>query len=150
MSKEGRAGLVAVKGSEVFTDGEWLKVGEFVFYDEAGEEIGRGSYKDGLEDGPWTQTYDDGCTGAGNFQDGRQAGPWKTFHKNGSLQDSGSYERGMREGTWLSYRKDGFKLREAEYAKGALNGRVTWYGKDGVTVDKSRSGIYEDGQLNGK
>ncbi len=123
MAKEGRAGLVAVEGTEVFSDGEWRKQGEFVFYDEGGEEIGRGSYKDGLEDGPWKQKYSDGCTGVGNFRGGSQSGPWKTFHKNGKLQDSGSYDAGMREGTWLSFRKDGSKLREAEYLNGALNGQ---------------------------
>ncbi len=146
MSREGRAGLVSVQGSEVFRDGEWVKHGEFVFYDDGGEEISRGSYKNGLEDGPWTQKYEDGCTGVGSFQDGTQSGPWKTFHRNGSLQDSGSYERGMRTGTWLSFRKDGTKLREAQYKDGVLNGQVTWYAKDGVTVDKNRSGVYVNGR----
>lgn len=148
MTQEGRSGLVAVKGMETFSDGEWRKEGEFVFYDDAGEEIGRGHYKRGLEEGPWRQKYDDDCTGVGSFKDGSPNGPWKTFHPNGKLQDSGSYDRGLREGIWLSYRDDGTKLREAQYVSGALNGQVTWYAKDGVTVDKNRTGIYADGQLN--
>ena len=147
LTKEGRAGLASVIGTEIFRDGEWLKHGEFVFYDDGGDEIGRGHYKDGLEDGPWTRKYEDGCTGLGSFKEGRQSGLWQTFHRNGSLQDTGNYERGRRTGTWLSYRDDRTKLREAQYEDGVLNGQVTWFAEDGATVDKNRSGIYRDGEL---
>lgn len=146
LRKEGRAGLVSVEGAEQFQDGEWRKHGKFVFYDDSGEEISRGAYKNGLEDGPWTQRYEDGCRGVGAYAEGLREGPWRTFHRNGNLQDKGEYEAGLRTGLWLSYRDDGSKLREAEYSGGKLNGRVTYFKKDGRTVEPARSGTYEDGE----
>lgn len=146
--KESRAGIVTLKGAERFTDGEWLKHGETIFYDDDGDEIARGHYLRGVEDGPWTQLYDDGCRGAGSFKEGLRDGPWETFHKNGVLQDTGSYEKHERIGNWVSYRPDGTPLRQGKYTSGKLNGQVTWYLKDGKSIDKNRSGVYEDGVLN--
>ncbi|QDV06831.1 MORN repeat variant [Planctomycetes bacterium Poly30] len=146
LRKEGRAGLVSVEGRERFVDGEWQKHGEFVFFDDGGEEIARGFYENGLEQGDWTQSYEDGCRGVGAFEKGQRSGPWQTFHRNGKLQDQGVYEDGLRTGTWVSYRDDGTKLREAEYSAGKLNGRVTYFKKDGRTIEPARSGVYEDGE----
>lgn len=147
MRKEGRVGLTSAEGTERFLDGKWQKHGEFVFYDEAGEEISRGLYRNGLEDGPWTQLYEDGCRGVGSFKEGWRQGAWQSFHPNGKLQDQGGYERGQRTGPWVSYRDDGSKLREAEYVKGKLNGRVRYFKKDGRSVEPERSGVYKEGEL---
>ena len=127
-SKTSRAGVVSVEGTEIFQDGEWVKHGAFVFYDDAGDEIARGSYKDGLEDGPWRITYEeDGATGVGSYLDGSRTGLWQTFHSNGKLQDTGEYERGLRTGLWISYKRDGTKLREARYEGGEVVGEPVWF-----------------------
>ncbi|MEM8709706.1 MAG: hypothetical protein AAGG01_02040 [Planctomycetota bacterium] len=145
--REGRAGLIVVEGSEVFEGGEWLKHGPFVFRDELGEEISRGRYVKGLEDGPWTQRYEDGSKGVGAFVNGEREGRWQTFHPNGKLQDTGAYQRGLRTGTWVSLRDDGTRLRSAEYVEGKKEGQVTWYLKDGTTVNRKRSGLYRNDKL---
>lgn len=145
--REGRAGLVIVEGSEIFQGGEWLKQGNFIFRDELGEEIAKGAYEAGLEEGPWQQRYEDGSTGVGSFKAGEREGMWRTFHKNGKLQDTGLYSEGLRTGRWASLRPDGTRLREAEYVAGKKEGPVTWYLKDGTTVDKNRSGTYKNDEL---
>lgn len=146
-TREGRAGLIIVEGSEVFREGKWVKHGPFVFRDELGEEISRGTYVNGLEDGPWTQRYEDGSRGVGSFVNGEREGQWRTFHPNGKLQDAGEYSKGMRTGRWVSLRDDGTRLRTAEYVDGKKEGKVTWYRKDGATVDAKRSGVYRDDEL---
>ena len=77
-----------------------------------------GSYENGLETGPWSETYEDGSKGRGNYADGSRTGEWKTFHPNGAEQDSGAYDRGLRTGPWISRRPDGTLLREARYREG--------------------------------
>ncbi|MEM9803006.1 MAG: hypothetical protein AAGA20_21965 [Planctomycetota bacterium] len=137
---------VFVEGTERYSDGAWRKHGSFVFRDERGSVLAAGAYVDGLESGPWEETYDDGSTGRGAYRDGQRSGAWETFHSSGSSQDRGRYENGLRSGTWISRRDDGSLLREAEYARGALDGRVVWYGPDGRTIDVERSGVYRDGE----
>lgn len=144
--REGRAGIVTLEGAEVFSDGEWRKHGEFVFRDDRGEEIGRGRYVKGREEGPWTQRFEDGSYGEGEFSDGTRVGEWRYFHRNEALQDVGRYDRGFRTGTWRSFRSDGTKLRVAEYLEGELHGQVTWYLPDGETIDRSKSGEYRKGE----
>lgn len=146
LREEGRAGIVTVEGRERFSDGEWRKHGSFVFRDDRGEVTTTGSYENGLETGPWSETYEDGSKGRGNYADGSRTGEWKTFHPNGAEQDSGAYDRGLRTGPWISRRPDGTLLREARYREGELNGEVVWYGPDGRTWEPQRSGIYEDGE----
>lgn len=141
-----RAGIVTVKGTERFTDGEWLKHGAFTFYGDRGEVLTTGQYKDGLESGTWTETYEDRCTGRGAYVEGLRSGPWQTFHAKGMPQDSGEYKRGLRTGLWLSYRRDGTKLREAEYRNGQENGRVVYFGPQGRLVNHELSGTYKDGE----
>lgn len=144
---DGRAGVVRMEGTEVFLDGEWRKHGAFTFRNENGDVTDEGRYANGLETGPWRQVYADGSVGRGSFFEGERVGPWDTFHPNGKAQDSGEYVAGMREGPWTSRRADGTLLREAVYEDGVLNGLVTWYLEDGRTVDATRSGVYEDGEL---
>ncbi len=146
LRKEGRAGILMIEGTERFHDGEWLKHGDFVFRDDRDEVISRGRYVDGFEDGPWTQTYEDGGKGQGSFTEGRRSGEWVTFHRNGSQQDKGRYVRGQRVGSWTSFRADKSLLRVAEYKAGKLEGLVVWYEADGKTVDTERSGTYRKGE----
>lgn len=143
----GRNGILTAVGEERFEDGEWRKHGEFIFRDERGEEISRGSYAAGLETGPWTQTYEDGSRGEGAFLEGRRTGEWRTFFPGGAAQDSGRYLDGRRTGEWESRRRDGTLLRRAMYVDGVENGPVTYFQEDGRTVDRQRTGIYRDGEL---
>jgi len=143
---ENRAKIITVKGAERFVDGEWQKFGPFFFYDDHGDVIASGSYKDGLESGPWNETYGDRCTGRGIYLEGFRSGPWQTFHAKGMPQDSGDYELGLRTGLWLSYRRNGTKLREAQYKEGQENGRVVYFGPEGRIVNHELSGTFEDGE----
>ena len=143
----GRNGVLTAEGTERFEDGEWHKHGPFIFRDERGEEISRGSYAAGLETGRWTQIYEDGSRGEGEFQEGRRTGEWRTFFPGGAAQDSGRYKEGRRTGEWESRRQDGTLLRRAMYVDGVENGPVTYFLGDGRTVDRSRTGIYRDGEL---
>ncbi len=139
MLREGRAGIVVLEGTEAFSDGEWRKHGDFIFRDDRGSEIARGSYIDGLEEGAWSQTLEDGSRAQGQMSKGSKTGEWRYLHANGTAQDVGHYDRGLRTGVWLSFRSDGTKLREGVYENGELKGEATFYLPDGKTVDRARS-----------
>lgn len=143
---ESRAGIVTLKGGELYADGEWVKHGAFTFYDDRGDILATGHYANGLESGPWVETYEDRCTGRGMYVEGQRSGAWQTFHPKGMPQDSGVYDRGLRTGLWLSYRRNGTKLREAEYRNGQENGRVVCFGPEGRVVNHELSGTYKNGE----
>lgn len=147
LSQRGKNNVLTAEGVEEFVDGEWRKHGPFTFRNERGEVISEGSYKMGLEDGPWIQTYADGARGKGSFVAGKRSGRWDTFFANGAPQDSGTYTDGRRSGQWTSRRSDGTLLRKATFVDGELNGPTTYFLPDGQSVDTARTGIYRDGEL---
>lgn len=111
------SGVVRAVGEEVFHDGKWLKEGEFVFYDEDGDESDRGAYLHGRETGAWRQRYDDGSTGSGEFVDGKRHGPWTIWHKNGHKAEQGQYVEGERVGLWKRWSPADEPRSDLDYSK---------------------------------
>lgn len=109
------SGVVRTVGVEVFHDGAWQKRGEFVFFDEDGDESHRGSYVDGLESGAWTERYEDGVTGRGEYVRGQRHGEWTLLHPNGKLAEKGRYEAGKRVGAWKAWSPAGEPRPERTY-----------------------------------
>jgi hypothetical protein len=107
LEKTWPSGVVRARGTEVFHDGEWVKHGEVVFFDEDGDESHRGPFEHGLESGVWHERYPDGGSGRGTYRAGKRHGPWTYTHANGRLAQQGVYVDGERDGVWKSWSPSG-------------------------------------------
>ncbi len=143
-SRGGRDPVVRTRGQEVVRGGEWVKEGEFVFFDEHGREVGRGPYKDGREHGPWVQVRSGGAKEWGSFASGLREGRWTYAYPNGKVHEEGAYVEGERHGQWTRWYKDGTLAAELMYRKGELHGLCRYLNPDG-TEDALRSGRYAEG-----
>jgi hypothetical protein len=78
------SGVVRTRGTEAYFDGKWRSHGEFVYFDEDGDETHRGAFERGLETGPWTERGADGSLGKGVYLEGERHGPWRTSTRTAS------------------------------------------------------------------
>ncbi|MEZ4937741.1 MAG: hypothetical protein R2799_09140 [Crocinitomicaceae bacterium] len=126
-----------VKKQEYFRKG--VSEGEYVEYDHEGNEIIKGAFLGGKEDGLWVYQYNDHYS-KGNYADGDRDGKWveiylktgrtrfegeysygvpkgrhKAFYPNGKMKYFGKYKSGKRHGTWRFYREDGSVAMEILY-----------------------------------
>ncbi len=142
----GAAPLVRVRGQEVAQDGKWMREGQFVYYDKQGREVARGTFRRGLEHGPWEEREEGtGFLGRGEYRDGLRVGEWNYFHSSGEREARGGYVEGKREGVWTLWYKHGQTAAELTYRDGELNGPARYWEEDGG-VNAQRSGDYEDGK----
>lgn len=124
----------------------------------------KGSYRQGLRDGPATFTNADGkVTMEGNYRAdtseackkdppksgtppiskpencGKKEGKWKFYSEEGKLISEGDYKNGKRNGSWVQYYKTGEKAAEGNRSwehKGFKKGQWTFYNKDGSKIGK--------------
>ncbi|MEI6575752.1 MAG: hypothetical protein WCO63_06185 [Bacteroidota bacterium] len=125
--------------------------GLMVEYGEDAKVIVKGSYIDGLEQGPWIFDYRDHKE-QGNYVNGMRDGEWKYYYDNdklefsghfvedqpdghhvyywynGNRKDEGSYVMGQKQGDWISFNEDGSIFLVVTYK----NGMETRY--DGVKI----------------
>jgi antitoxin component YwqK of YwqJK toxin-antitoxin module len=140
-----RAPIVRVRGREVVKAGDWVKEGQFVFYDRDGREVGRGGYSDGLEHGPWVQTEESSHVAKGSFRMGRREGPWAYTFSSGQQQEEGTYVSGQRTGLWQRWYEDGTLAEECTYREGKRHGECRFFGPQG-SQDELLSGRYKMGE----
>lgn len=115
LEKTWQNGVVRIRATEIFHDGEWVKHGPAVFFDEDGDESHRGEYDHGLESGVWTERNDDGGTGRGPYRAGKRHGAWTYMHANGRLAEEGQYVDGRRDGIWKAWAPSGAALPDKLY-----------------------------------
>ena len=115
-----------------------LKLGDLVLRDSiyfkkctdvpfSGEVTGRqqGSFKNGKEEGPWVNYWDNGQLRLkGDYKNGTSDGPWVTYYENGQLRSKGDFKNGTQEGPWVCYKRDG-----------TVDEEITGTYKDGVKVE---------------
>ena len=115
-----------------------LKLGDLVLRDSiyfkkftdvpfTGEVTGseQGSFKNGKEEGPWVNYWDNGQLRLkGDYRDRGREGPWVSYWENGQLEMKGDYKNGKTEGPWVGYNEDG-----------TVNKGNTGTYKNGVKVD---------------
>lgn len=81
--------------------------GGFETYYPNGQLFEKGSYSNGLEDGPYERYYESGQLSVkGGFSDGLWDGPWESYAADGQLQARGSYADGERCGRWIEGGED--------------------------------------------
>lgn len=114
----------------------------------------RGSYRNGLRDGPAQMLGSDGAIVAeGRFAAdlspectanppegkkencGKRTGQWKFYHAGGRLAMTGSYNpaTGRRSGVWTEYYRSGEKMAEGPRDH-TRNGRWTFYARNGQLI----------------
>lgn len=96
--------------------------GETIEYDEAENEVVKGQYVDGLEEGTWTYNL-------------------------GDIYQSGTFRSGMRNGMWITKSKDGTLLFKGEFIDDNPNGRHLWFWDNGKIKDDA---TYLMGQRHGE
>lgn len=144
-ARSGQEPVLRMRGQEAVVDGEWVKSGEFLFYDERGNLRASGSYQEGLEHGPWAQFEPDGDVGRGQFRSGRREGQWTYSYPNGQLQEEGGYVGSVRKGFWTRWHENGQVRAEVMYQDGKLHGTCRYWLSDG-REDVHLSGRYEAGE----
>jgi antitoxin component YwqK of YwqJK toxin-antitoxin module len=134
------SGVVRTRGTEAYFDGKWRSHGEFVYFDEDGDETHRGAFERGLETGPWTERGADGSLGKGVYLEGERHGPWAYFHANGKYAERGSYERGKRVGEWVRFHPNQREERRGHYRDGVKVGVWQFWSHDGEPLPEKDFG----------
>ena len=89
-------------------------------------------------------TYDNGQNKLkGSYKDGRQNGLWTEWYANGQKQLEGTFEEGEGEVTYWS--EGGIKDSSGSWENGTRSGlwRISWYDNDQVKAEK----IFNNGNL---
>lgn len=134
--------------------------GTMTEFDEAGKEISRGEYIEGLENGDWFVEVGDSRID-GKYSDGMRNGLWKYYYippppvsgktlrfegrfiddnpdgdhtwywDNGKVKDQGRYVVGRKEGDWVSYDYEGLPFVTVTFK----DGKEVRY--DGIKIDNT-------------
>jgi len=70
----------------------------------------------------------------GNWKDGKQDGLWTEWHENGQKQSETNYKDGKQDGLWLGWHENGQKAYEANFKDGEKVSAKYWISK-GEPVD---------------
>ena len=116
--------------------------GDIVEYDTAGNEVLRGQYLDGLEDGEWFLQIGE-YREEGSFVDGLRHGVWvHHYTSNGKKSFEGDFIEGEANGKHVYYYDNGRKMLEGKYEFGLKQGDWKRFDRDGLILLTIR---YKDG-----
>lgn len=133
----------SIRRIENFRNGK--EDGDIVEYDTLGNEILKGYFVDGLEDGEWVLDMGD-YREVGSFIEGLKQGEWKHYYiSSNKLRFKGNFVEGFADGKHTFYYESGKKMLEGKYQMGDKQGEWKRYNEDGLlflTID------YKDGRDN--
>jgi antitoxin component YwqK of YwqJK toxin-antitoxin module len=127
---------------EVTTDqnGSYILHGAWSMWDEGGNLIGSGQYRNNQRYGTWTRTHS-----------GKDAAlfsemPYKEF--TAPFTSQATFQDGRLHGKWIISDSEGHKISEWQYANGVLHGLCIWYYPSGKVMKEVvfRNGL-ADGYL---
>ena len=107
-----------------------LYEGVVVSFNEKGDTLFLGKYKEGMEDGRF-KYVNDSVIEESFYIEGQRFGDWKTFYANGQLKMSAHFENDLQEGKTFFYWENGRKKMEYNYVNGLLNGYAFSYDEEG-------------------
>lgn len=110
-----------------------IKVGEWLFYDEWGNLVVKGNYKNNQADGLWEFHW-------------AFTMPEKIGADDYLIKSVGNYSNGIKVGKWISYYENGKVFREYNFVEGKKSGTTI---KEGV-LSGSYIMFYENGNLMSK
>ena len=86
---------------------------------ENGQKLGEGGYKDGKQDGLWTEWHENGQKGSeGSWKDGKMDGVYRAWHENGLKKMEINWKDGKPNGLWVNWHSNGQKKDEANVKGG--------------------------------
>ncbi len=120
-------------------EGRWHKKGEqhaysgdFIETNKKGAVVGKGTFTDGVADGPRIMYYDNGNKELErSYKNGTMDGIAREYYKNGVLKQECMMVDGEIEGTAVMYYETGEKQYELNFRKGVKQGDYFEYAKDG-------------------
>lgn len=133
-------------------DGSYYKNGFYKHFHRNGNVEITGNYKDGVEEGEWTEYYEGGNVKVkGVYADGKRIGVWKEFYENGQTVSEDNYINGQLDGTSTSWAINGSVENESVYENGkntTLVGVWYYYNVEGGikyadTIRFTKNGAYE-------
>jgi antitoxin component YwqK of YwqJK toxin-antitoxin module len=146
---------------EVTRDRQWNYIlhGEWKMWDERGNLIGFGQYRDNVRHGAWTRIYLAGeaemfsqmpykeyeapFTSQATFKDGKLHGQWIISDAKQRKISEWEYDNGLRHGVRKWTYASGQPMKEATYHQGLLDGRLrVWDADSQLIVDE----VYQQGQ----
>lgn len=116
--------------------------GEFVEYDEDGNEVAKGNYVEGSEEGHWFYVRNSSIE-EGDYYDGMRTGLWKTWYEKDVIASEIEYDQDLMNGKYTIYYENHVIKRTGK----CINGE-----RDGVWYDYCDTGelvlttLYKDGR----
>lgn len=108
--------------------------GEVIEYDSVGNEVLKGFYIDGLEDGTWFIEMGE-YREEGEYIEGLRQGEWRHYYtSNDELSFKGKYVEGLANGKHTYYYDTGKKMLEGRYQMGEKEGDWKRYNPDGTLM----------------
>ena len=79
----------------------------------------------------------------GNYKDGYQDGKWTEWYENGQITTEGKFKDDKIDGKWTEWDEDGQNMQEGHFKDGILDGKYTrWY--ENGQIEEERN--YKDGR----
>lgn len=140
------------QSGQLFVSGAYklgLRVGDWTYHHNSGEEAKKVTYVDGKPDGKVEVRRADGTLQAQEeYKNGKRHGTWISYDATGEqkLRES-IYDDGKPDGVWKSWYPNGQQQREITFAGGTQNGQATEWDKEGV---KRGEATFVDGKRDGE
>ena len=112
-------------------------------WDSLGNEIAKGEYFDGHQEGEWFYHVGD-YKEVGAFTIGLKNGIWKYYYKNGKLAFTGLFDEGEPKGKHTYFFDNGLKQQEGKYSGGVKNGIWRTYNRRGEEIETIQ---YKNGEI---
>lgn len=130
------------RGEGEVVDG--VQEGEWTFTTEDGRLRARGGYVDDVQDGPWTYWYPNGNKEyEGTFARERRVGLWRYWHPNGNPRAQGHFVEGREFGEWMFWSSRGTLSQRGAFLNGLQTGPWTYRAEDGTV---QAEGLFHEGQ----
>ena len=103
-------------------------------YDSLGNELAKGEYFNGVQEGEWFYHVGD-YKEVGAFSLGQPNGVWTHYYLNGRVAFQGEYIEGEPKGKHVYYHKNGLRKLVGKYAGGQKHGVWREYDDHGEIVE---------------
>jgi antitoxin component YwqK of YwqJK toxin-antitoxin module len=111
------------------------------FYDESGKVVSEIIYKNGKAEGKSFTFYNRGNSDAylqtGYYKNGLQDGEYSEIYDNGTVKVKGKYLNGKKEGVWETNKEDGSKRPTEEFKEGEVIRRITYFTDGKIEMERN-------------
>jgi antitoxin component YwqK of YwqJK toxin-antitoxin module len=136
------------------SEGNYVNHGPWTQYDQKGQRIGGGEYRQGRQHGEWFRKFAKGegelfsaafykqfeapFTSEVHLVDGKLDGMWTIYDGRKLKVAEWEFQDGKRHGKSIWYHANGMKSREADYREGQIDGKLlAWDAQDKLIADET-------------